>query len=600
MGERSAAAGAEVTRTEPGDTGAAGDAARPSPLALARVLLPLYALAAVVLTWPLGRHLATRLTTGTEPTDTVPLFNLWTLRWNQQRIGHLWAGYWDAPLFHPTPGTFALSEPQPLTGLAFAPVAWLTGNPVLAMNVVALAILALNGWAAARLARHLGVAPAPAALAGLLAVGLPFVVSQAGVLQLTAVFPLLLVVDALVRWAGGGGRRAAAATGLWLAATFLTCGYYGLFAVLGIGLPALVLVRRDRLSRDGLVEAGCALAGFLPAVPFLVGQEVVTADYARSEETIRQLSAWASDHLLLREGAAGAGVLPWVGGSDAGIALYPGTALLVLAVGGAWVAWSERRVARRVVAFLVAGAVGTRVLSLGLELSVLGVEPYRLVRAVVPGYADLRSPNRAAAVSEVFLVALAAFGLDALWRWRPAVAAGGRRAAAGVGAGALLAGALVAANLAEGAIAPVDTVVVDRSTPDWAAWLEDRPTAEGGDGAGDDREVLAFLPFPPDGSVESYAGTARRMLQVLDAGVTTVNGYSGLWPPSYDRLEAAAREVPNDELDALLREHGVTIVVVEAGPLASRPDVEAWLDERYVEAFRGPDSVAYEVPAGPA
>ena len=403
----------------------------PVAAARARVLLPLYALAAVVLTWPLGRHLATRLTTGTEPTDTVPLFNLWTLRWNQQRIGHLWAGYWTAaavppharhvrPVRAPAPHRAGvrprrLADRQPGAGhergrAGDAGAERVGGGPP-------------------------GAAPGrgagPAALAGLLAVGLPFVVSQAGVLQLTAVFPLLLVVDALVRWAGGGGRRAAASVGLWLAVTFLTCGYYGLFAVLGIGLPALVLVRRDRLSRDGLVEAGYALAAFLPAVPFLVGQEVVTADYARSEETIRQLSAWPSDHLLLREGAAGVGVLPWVGGSDAGIALYPGTALLVLAVGGAWVAWSERRVARRVVAFLVAGAVGTRVLSLGLELSVLGVEPYRLVRAVVPGYADLRSPNRAAALSEVFLVALAAFGLDALWRWRPRSrpgAAGPRRA----------------------------------------------------------------------------------------------------------------------------------------------------------------------------
>ena len=86
------------------------------------------------------------------------------------------------------------------------------------------------------------------------AVGLPFVVSQAGVLQLTAVFPLFLVVEALVRWAPAGGRRAAAEVGLALAATFLTCGYYGLFAVLGIGTAALVLARRDWSSRARLVS----------------------------------------------------------------------------------------------------------------------------------------------------------------------------------------------------------------------------------------------------------------------------------------------------------------------------------------------------------
>ena len=102
--------------------------------------MPLYAAVSVALTWPLALHVGDRLAYGAEPTTTVPLFNLWTLRWNQDRLGHGLSGYWDAPIFHPASGSFALSEPQPLTGLVFAPISWVTGNPVLAFNVVALAV----------------------------------------------------------------------------------------------------------------------------------------------------------------------------------------------------------------------------------------------------------------------------------------------------------------------------------------------------------------------------------------------------------------------------------------------------------------------------
>ena len=120
------------------------------------VLLALYVVLAVLVTWPLTAHLGGSLTFGGELARTVPLLNLWTLEWNQHAIGELYAGYWDAPIFHPVQGAFALSEPQPLTGLAFAALGWLSGNPVLAYNLVALAILALNGLAGARLARALG------------------------------------------------------------------------------------------------------------------------------------------------------------------------------------------------------------------------------------------------------------------------------------------------------------------------------------------------------------------------------------------------------------------------------------------------------------
>jgi hypothetical protein len=605
VSETRAAAPEQVT-AQPGEPGEPEtDEGGRSWLSRARVLVPLHLVVAAILTWPLAAHLTDSLPYGTENNPTVQLFNLWTLRWNQDRIGHLFAHYWDAPIFHPTGGTFALSEPQPLTGLVFVPISWLSGNPVLAINIVLLAILTANGLAAARLARHLGAAPGAAVLVGVLAQASPFVATQMGVLQLTVLFPLFLLIDAIVRWApeAGGGRRIAAEIGLWLAVTFLTCGYYGLFAVVGIGVPALLLARRHWLTRARLAEGAVGLAVFgVLALPFVLSQASITSDYHRSTKTVRDLSAGGGDFWHLAPQAHGAGVLPWVRESAAGHALYPGTVLLVLGVAGFVLAYRRFHPPeqdedppdaqppdvdvdrQRLLLFLILAACLARALALGLNLT---VGPYRLVRAVVPGFESLRSPFRFAVLTEVFLVALAAYGLDALWRWRPDRPSGtspNRRPW-----GAIAAVAVVAAGVLEVGIMPVRLFTVDQHTPDWATFIDehghDQPVA--GDGA------IAFLPFPASGSVVDYEATARHMLQALDVGAPTVNGYSGFFPESYDELENAARTYPNDPADGLFRQDGVSFLVVDKDWLD--PTKQSWLDARYQEAFDGEDAVVYEL-----
>ena len=65
-------------------------------------------------------HLGDRIPIGQEPSATVPFFNVWSLTWTAQRLPHLLHGWWDAPIFWPSHGTYASSELQPLTGLGFA------------------------------------------------------------------------------------------------------------------------------------------------------------------------------------------------------------------------------------------------------------------------------------------------------------------------------------------------------------------------------------------------------------------------------------------------------------------------------------------------
>ncbi|MDQ3647421.1 MAG: hypothetical protein M3433_02330 [Actinomycetota bacterium] len=568
------------------------------------VLVALYAGVAMAVTWPLVAHLGDAMTYGAELTRTVPLFNLWTMEWNQLQVGDLYAHYWNAPIFHPTAGAFALSEPQPLTGLAFAPISWLSGNPVLGYNVVALLILALNGYAGARLARVLGAAPGSAALIGVMAVGLPFVAHQMGALQLTAVFGLLLLIEAILRWAPGGGSWPAARIGIWLAVTFLTCGYYGLLALVGVGVVTAVLARGDWLSLQRLADLAVAGGTFaVLALPIVLGQARYTSEYHRSDDTIRELSASAGDYWRLDDKALGAGIAPWLQDVPGGHGLYPGTALIALAVAGLLV--NVRRAEgsitldeRRRPWFLFVGVCVASILSGGLKLSAFGFHPYEVVRSLVPGYDELRSPSRFAVLGELFLLGLAAYGLDALWRWNRRIGFARRW----VKAGPVLATAVVVLGVAEVGIAPV-RLFEPEPTARWADWLEehargpDRPgqTAVGADIPRSDRPVVAFVPFPPSGRVVEFQLTAERMVQAVGTGLTTVNGYSGLFPEKYERLTNVMYGYPSEQADAVLRGYGVQYLVVSTSWMNRDTKRSSWLVTHHAKLYDDGETVIFQL-----
>ncbi|MCA9678889.1 MAG: hypothetical protein KC464_27920, partial [Myxococcales bacterium] len=129
------------------------------------VAVALYVALAVASTWPLARRAATTLPLGTDTSATVPLVSAWALGWTADRVPHGLAGYWAAPIFHPTDDAFALSEPMPLVGLVMAPVTWL-GGAALAHNLWLLLALVLDGVALRGLARAVGAGPRAALLAG--------------------------------------------------------------------------------------------------------------------------------------------------------------------------------------------------------------------------------------------------------------------------------------------------------------------------------------------------------------------------------------------------------------------------------------------------
>src|SRR5512137_2183777 len=107
----------------------------------------------LLLTWPLALHPAS----ATLPMGPDGDLFVWTLAWDAHAFLHQPHSIFDANIYYPFRRTLAFSEN--LIGSAFiaAPIQWLTGSPVLALNVVALLSCMLCGLGAYVLARRIGI-----------------------------------------------------------------------------------------------------------------------------------------------------------------------------------------------------------------------------------------------------------------------------------------------------------------------------------------------------------------------------------------------------------------------------------------------------------
>ncbi|MDE3154430.1 MAG: hypothetical protein KGN76_04970 [Acidobacteriota bacterium] len=122
----------------------------------------LYVLLTILLSWPLGADPAGH--TFSQSPDTR--LYLWTLEWDAHAFIHQPFSIFDANIYYPFKDTLAYSENLIGSALFAAPVLWLTGNPVLAFNIVTLLSCVLCALGAWLLARKIGIGPAGALLCG--------------------------------------------------------------------------------------------------------------------------------------------------------------------------------------------------------------------------------------------------------------------------------------------------------------------------------------------------------------------------------------------------------------------------------------------------
>jgi hypothetical protein len=524
-------------------------------------------LAAIAATWPLLPSITGALPLGTEHEATVPLFNLWTLWWDADRVPHGFAGLWNAPIFHPMEGTFTFSEPLLLQGVALSPLWWMGAPPAAIYNLAVLFTLVCNGLATRSLARALGAPRGAALLAALAGVTLPYTAKVLGVLPVLPLFGTIWALAALVRFGKEGGWRPAALAVLSFAAQFLAGEQMALLSLPFLLLAGLVALAEQRFRARSIATLGAlAILGAIALSPIAgtVSSFHEKYGFTRSEEVVAALSAQARD-FTTRPNSSRLAFPPredsYVG--DTG-GLFPGFLLLGLGVAGAWVGWRQGERRLWIVCLLICVAIGG-LLALGLNLRIGDWRPFASLREVVPGLGTLRSPFRAVAISQAVLAALAALALTRLASWRG-------------NAGRILAVALGILAATENLASP-GVLVPTPKTPRtaWTSWLRQQPG----------KLIVAHVPYPRGLHVSDYEVEAWRMFAQIDHHRPMNNGYSGYFPSGYGTFQVDMdQNFPSDRLLCMMAlGMGVNTLIVDRPYLEER---RALFESDSLQGFFGP------------
>jgi hypothetical protein len=503
-------------------------------------------------TWPLALRLGDTVPFGGDRAPTVAFFCLWELGWNLDRLPHLFAGYWNAPFFHPEPYTFALSEPMPLQGIAAAPVFYAGGSLVTAYNLVLLASLMATGLVGSHLLRRLG-RPWPVALAGgAMLMMLPPVHANLDVPPLATLAGVLATLAAVEGFGRDPRPRRGLAIGAALGVTYLLCGQYGVLLAIVLLFTGWMLCDRRVLSRRtaaGLLAGGLTFAVLV--APVVAGQIEARRIYglSRSVANVEKQSAGVDRYVEVAWPQLFP--LPGVRTPDNGHrAYFIGTLKLLLALVA--ILWSrDRRWTRFCLAFTGVALVS----SLGPRAGLGPFSLYHVLSTIVPGFSQIRSLHRFGFLVDLALVLLAADGLWALserlqglrWRpawWRPVFLT-----------------ALACASVVE--IWPSgQSFAAPPRIEDNRGWLDivNRSAPPG---------AVAYIPFPAGYDVSDLVANTEQMLLARAYGRPLVNGYSSFFPASqYDVWQRCTAFPQASCLDAL-EAAGTRVVLVSRRYLES-------------------------------
>lgn len=201
-------------------------------------------------------------------------WSIWVVAWVAHAISSDPSRLYDANIFHPERDTLAYSEANVGAGVLALP-AWLaTSNPYAAHNsaiILGFALSVLTMFALARrICGHAGAALAAAILYAFC----PFVFARTAHIQLLMIWGIPLVMLCLHRLVDEPTPTRGVALGLAVAATALSCAYYGVLAGLMCGAGVLTFSVTRRLAWQprwwllvalaAVVAVGLTLPFFLP------------------------------------------------------------------------------------------------------------------------------------------------------------------------------------------------------------------------------------------------------------------------------------------------------------------------------------------------
>ena len=253
----------------------------------AAVLLVFFALA-VAWTWPLAARLSWRIPH--DPGD--PLLVTWMMWWNTQAVP-LTAAWWDAPIFFPLRGAFALSEHVLGMAVFTTPIQLAGGSALFAYNAALMLSFALSGFFAFLLVRHLTGSTPVAFCAGLAYGFAPYRASQLSHLQVLTSQWMPLALYAVHRYLDTPRVPLLVLFGAAVLLQGLSHGYYIFFFAVLFACWLAWFVDWRRAPRRGLAIIAAYGTASLPLVPILLTYREVQSrlGLTRSLPEILQYSA---------------------------------------------------------------------------------------------------------------------------------------------------------------------------------------------------------------------------------------------------------------------------------------------------------------------
>jgi hypothetical protein len=204
---------------------------------------------------------------------------MWTLAWDAHAFVHQPLSMFDANIFYPNRDTLAYSENLIGSAIFVAPVLWLTGNPVLALNVVSLLSCTLCGLGAYVLGRRVGLSTAAALLCGVIFSFSPPRFFRMGQMHLTTVQWMPFALASLHRYLDEGRRRDLHWTAAFFTLQTLSSGHGAVFLIVAmVTLLACRAVRgepfafRRRIADSGVAGALLVLPAVLIVLPYRTAQ----------------------------------------------------------------------------------------------------------------------------------------------------------------------------------------------------------------------------------------------------------------------------------------------------------------------------------------
>ncbi len=483
---------------------------------------------------------------------------MWILAWDVHAIGSSSVRLFDANVFHPVPDALAFADPLLGALPLFGPVYAMTGQPVLAYQLMLLLTLALCGASMYALARHWGCAPLASAIAGAVYAYAP---ARLGVLaEYSYVAGQFMPLALLFADRVAVRPTARDVLALLLFATWqMFCGTqlaYAFAISIAAYVGGTVVTGGRSWSPRGLatVLGSLALAVaffFMLNAPYrsLQAEGLYFGRSMYEFASFGSADSWRSylvPPYLSRLG------WPLSGGS-----LYLGLWVLALATVGLLASATVVRRWRIVVRLLLL-AVACYWMSLGPD--VLGglFSPYGVALSRIPGFAILGpAPVRFALFLMVAMAGFTAFGVEWI-QSRLAGAGGGSRRRRLLVAGACLAGVLIDYRL------PFQHFETQRirygaaELPLYATLAELPPGP------------LLELPVDPCAVTEDSSVLARQFASTMH-WLPLLDGYRSLGraPVTYELVRALANALPDPRaLDLLHKMTGLRYVVVHLTDLA--------------------------------